>query len=163
MEQQEKLVLRAKLIASGILRYHSSRVSSVEELNRSVEILSEELSRIEDRDVALSIRDTVERAGLKVPEPSAAVPAEPQIELEPMERIDDGEDVRIEASEPVPFRYVRRANNQVSEQFEMVIRDLLKRGWTKSAIARALRVNRRVVIRVAREVQSAQQPPKLSG
>jgi hypothetical protein len=51
----------------------------------------------------------------------------------------------------VPARYVRRTNNQVSAELESFIRDLLARGWKKSAIARALRVNRRVVIRVARE------------
>jgi DNA invertase Pin-like site-specific DNA recombinase len=52
--------------------------------------------------------------------------------------------------------YHRRANNQISEQAETLIRDLLDRGWTKTAIAESLRVNRRVVIRVARECQSAQ-------
>src|ERR1700726_3372796 len=46
-------------------------------------------------------------------------------------------------------RYVRRANNQVSAELEAFIRDLLARGWKKIAIARTLRVNRRVVIRVA--------------
>jgi hypothetical protein len=62
----------------------------------------------------------------------------------------------------IPVRYVRRANNQVSAELEAINRELLVRGWTKTAIARALRVNRRVVIRVAREevpnetIQSAQ-------
>ena len=50
-----------------------------------------------------------------------------------------------------PARYVRRANNQVSAELEAFIRDLLARGRTKTAIAHALRVNRRVVIRIARE------------
>jgi DNA invertase Pin-like site-specific DNA recombinase len=68
----------------------------------------------------------------------------------------------VEVRSRAPARYVRRANNQVSADLEAVIRDFLSRGWTKTAIARAFRVNRRVVIRVAREagpketVQSAQ-------
>lgn len=58
-------------------------------------------------------------------------------------------------SEQSPYR--RRTNNQKSPEVESLIRDLLERGWTKSAIAESLRVNRRVVIRVAREaLQSAQ-------
>ena len=57
----------------------------------------------------------------------------------------------VEVRPRVPTRYVRRANNQVSAELEAFIQDLLARGRTKTAIARALRVNRRVVIRVARE------------
>jgi hypothetical protein len=57
----------------------------------------------------------------------------------------------VEVRPRTPARYVRRANNQVSAELEAIIRDLLARGWTKTAIARTLRVNRRVVIRVARE------------
>jgi DNA invertase Pin-like site-specific DNA recombinase len=52
--------------------------------------------------------------------------------------------------------YHRRANNQISAQTEILLRDLLDRGWTKTAIAESLRINRRVVIRVAREALSAQ-------
>jgi hypothetical protein len=57
----------------------------------------------------------------------------------------------VELRPRVPARYVRRANHQVSAEHEAFIRDLLARGWNKTAIARALCVNRRVVIRVARE------------
>lgn len=57
----------------------------------------------------------------------------------------------VEVRPLVPARYVRRADNQVSAELEAFIQDLLARGRTKTAIARALRVNRRVVIRVARE------------
>jgi DNA invertase Pin-like site-specific DNA recombinase len=56
----------------------------------------------------------------------------------------------VEVRRPAPAPYVRRANNQVSADLEAIIRDLLARGWTKTAIAHALRVSRRVVIRVAR-------------
>jgi len=68
----------------------------------------------------------------------------------------------VEVRPRAPALYVRRANNQVSAELEAIIRDLLASGWTKTAIARALRMNRRVVIRVAREavpsetIQSAQ-------
>jgi hypothetical protein len=47
--------------------------------------------------------------------------------------------------------YVRRTNNQVSAELEAIIRNLLARKWTKIEVARVLRVNRRVVLRVARE------------
>ena len=57
----------------------------------------------------------------------------------------------VEVRPRAPARYVRRANNQVSAELETFIRDLLARGRTKTAIAHALRVNRRVVIRIARE------------
>jgi hypothetical protein len=57
----------------------------------------------------------------------------------------------VEVRPRAPARYVRRANNQVSAELEAFIRDLLARGRTKTAIAHALRVNRRVVIRIARE------------
>jgi hypothetical protein len=59
--------------------------------------------------------------------------------------------------------YHRRANNQINDQAEALIRDLLDRGWTKTAIARQLKVNRRVVIRVALEAESAQQRRRLTG
>jgi hypothetical protein len=52
--------------------------------------------------------------------------------------------------------YCRRANNQKSEEVERSIRDLLDCGHTKTAISKLLKVNRRVVIRVAREAESAQ-------
>jgi hypothetical protein len=56
-----------------------------------------------------------------------------------------------------PAPYHRRTNNQKSEEVEAMIRDLLANEWSKSAIARHLRVNRRVVIRVALEAsQNAQ-------
>ncbi|HJZ64703.1 MAG TPA: hypothetical protein VKD70_10310 [Candidatus Acidoferrum sp.] len=56
--------------------------------------------------------------------------------------------------------YRRRANNQVSAEIEGLIRDMLNKGWTKTAIAKQLKINRRVVIRVSREFESAQQHSK---
>ena len=59
-----------------------------------------------------------------------------------------------------PARYRRRTNNQKSAEVEGFIRELLDRGWAKTAIAKQLKVNRRVVIRVAREAESAQNTKK---
>jgi len=53
--------------------------------------------------------------------------------------------------------YHRRANNQKSPETEELIRQLLEKGLSKTAIAKQLNVNRRVVIRVAAEaIQIAQ-------
>jgi len=65
----------------------------------------------------------------------------------------------VEVRPRAPARYVRHANNQVSAELEAIIRDLLARDWTKTAIAHALRVNRRVVIRVARETAASETTP----
>jgi hypothetical protein len=62
--------------------------------------------------------------------------------------------VNLSQSEQAP--YCRRANNQISAPAEALIRHLLDHGWTKTAIAETMRINRRVVIRVAREALSAQ-------
>jgi hypothetical protein len=63
-----------------------------------------------------------------------------------------------QSAQPQP-RYRRRANNQVSEAVEALIRDLLQQQWTKTAIAKHLKVNRRVVIRVAREAAECTAAP----
>jgi sulfur transfer complex TusBCD TusB component (DsrH family) len=65
----------------------------------------------------------------------------------------------VEVRSRAPASYVRRANNQVSAELEALIRDLLARGWTKTAISHDLRVNRRVVIRVAREAVPSETIP----
>jgi len=66
--------------------------------------------------------------------------------------------IHLPENAQAPYR--RRSNNQKSAEVEEVIRDLLNKSWTKTAIAKHLKVNRRVVIRVAREAQSAQETPK---
>jgi hypothetical protein len=64
--------------------------------------------------------------------------------------------VDVPKSAEAPYR--RRTNNQKSAELEEFIRQLLGRGMTKTAVAKQLSVNRRVVIRVAREAfQNAQQ------
>jgi len=173
MEQQEKLAKRARLVASGILRYHTFKLLSLEELNQSVEILAEDLASLRDRDVALKIRGDVERCGLKFPKLGSA-PSDSQVHTERSTKLEELDDALVEElndnaahttqrKERMPCQYVRRAGNQVSEQLETFIRELLGCGWKKSAIARALRINRRVVIRVAREAQSAQKSSGSSG
>jgi hypothetical protein len=70
----------------------------------------------------------------------------------------------IQLAQNSPALYQRRANNQVSAEVEAFIRELLDKSWSKSAIAKQLKVNRRTVIRVAREsVENAQQRRKLAG
>jgi hypothetical protein len=66
------------------------------------------------------------------------------------------EKMGVRVSRENAFTYVRRANNQVPAEVEALIRELLDRGWTKTAISKHLKINRRVVIRVAREAQNAQ-------
>jgi hypothetical protein len=107
--------------------------------------LADELDKIEGQDEALAIRANVRLYDLQIPEPSA--PAHPQslIDYSPRPIAEP------DAQEHERCSYVRSSNNQVSEQIETHIQELLRRGWTKSAIARALRLNCRVVIRVARE------------
>lgn len=64
----------------------------------------------------------------------------------------------VNVPKSVEIAYRRRTNNQKSAEIEEFIRQLLDRGFSKTAIAKRLKVNRRVVIRVAREaVLSAQQ------
>src|SRR5258708_3250892 len=63
-----------------------------------------------------------------------------------------------QSAQPQP-RYRRRANNQVSAEVESLIRDLLQQQWTKTAIAKHLKVNRRVVIRVSREAAECTADP----
>lgn len=62
----------------------------------------------------------------------------------------------VELPQSAQPAYHRRSNNQVSAKVETLIRELLDKNWSKSAIARHLKINRRVVIRVSREAQCAQ-------
>jgi len=105
------------------------------DLEWALEILGEELARAEATGEPLEeLRAHLAERGFSVPEHVAASDS-------------------TEALETSPHPYVRRANNQVSPETEALIRELLTQGQTKSAITRALRVNRRVVIRVAREME----------
>jgi hypothetical protein len=158
MENQERLIVRARLLASGIIRYWQYDKST--EVRNWLAIMAEELAKIEEPGVVLNIQESLRRFGLHVPEWSAPPP------LDGLAQGRAGAETQSNSSkdetepEPGAFVYNRRANNQVSECLEGCIRDLLRRGLSKSAVARALRVNRRVVIRVATEAQSAQQNRK---
>ena len=57
--------------------------------------------------------------------------------------------VQLRQSTQSPI-YRRRSNNQVSPEVEALIWELLSKNWSKSAIAKQLKLNRRVVIRVAK-------------
>jgi hypothetical protein len=157
METQEKLIIRARLLASGIIRYWQWEKSM--QVHLWVEIMAEELQAIQSQDEVLKIKENLLRYGLRVPEVATPPTVDTSDDVAPTVEINADtitSPVEEQDSAP-PFIYNRRANNQVSECTEACVRDLLRRGLSKSAIARAIRVNRRVVIRVAREAQSAQQ------
>jgi hypothetical protein len=154
---QEKLIMRARLVASGAIRWWQYDKSMA--VRQWCEIIAEELVKIEDPAVVLNIKESVLRYGLHLPEIQAPAFLDG---LDEAVAKTGGDSVKgeQEASHPPCWVYVRRANNQVSEYTEAHIRELLSRGLSKSAVARAIRVNRRVVIRVAHEAQSAQQGQK---
>jgi len=151
MEPQEKLVLRARLMASGV--FHRLQCGEPEKMHIWLHLLAEELAAIKETNVAANIRESLRRYGLYVPELSVDSSSDAGQQVEDNE----GSCVPVVEQAPPHCQYVRRAGNQVSEYTEARIRELLGRGLSKSAVAQALRVNRRVVIRVAREAQSAQQ------
>jgi DNA invertase Pin-like site-specific DNA recombinase len=68
----------------------------------------------------------------------------------------------VQISQKKPVSYKRRSNNQKSAVTESLIKDLLQRGWSKSAVAKELGVNRRVVIRVARENPECTEKSKIN-
>jgi hypothetical protein len=158
MKQEEKLITRARLIASGAIRWWQYEKPIA--VGQWCEILAEELAKIEDQAVVQNIRESVLRYGLHVPELRSIKP--PNGSEETSTEAESASDSRRDEHEreQSTFLYTRRAPNQVSEYTEAHIRELLNRGLTKSAVARALRVNRRVVIRVWREAQSAHQHQK---
>lgn len=149
-EAQEKAIVRVELIAAGIIRYHKHGLLSPLEKQQALEILADELVGIEGSDEALTIRTNVEKAGLQIPIAREPVHVDSPVGLSPAAETSDSEVSQLCTSKEVPYSYVRHSNNQVSEEIEMHIQELLGRGWNKSAIARSLRLNRRVVIRVAR-------------
>ena len=68
MKPEQKLIARADLIAAGLIRHHKFKVASPTEISQALEILAEDLARIEDQDEALKIRKRVEAYGLQIPE-----------------------------------------------------------------------------------------------
>jgi hypothetical protein len=148
--------MRTRLIASGTIRWWEFDKSI--EVRQWCEIVAEELAKIEDSAIVRNIRESLLRHGLHVPDlrPPASS-QETSTEVGPTS--DSSRDEH--GDERSTFLYTRRAPNQISEYTESHIRELLNRGLTKSAVARTLRVNRRVVIRVWREAQSAQQHQKM--
>lgn len=154
MNEQQKQIIRARLIASGIA--HWWPFDDPVEVSLWLEILAEELVKIEDENFVSSVRDSLRRCGLDVPEVMLTEP--PNLGRNAAAAEGAGKPSKNKHErEQSASSYTRRAPNQISEYTEAHIRELLRRGLSKSAVARALRVNRRVVIRVAQEAQSAQQ------
>jgi hypothetical protein len=73
MKMQPKLPARADLIAAGIIRYHKFKILSPREMCQALEILAEDLARIEDQQEALKIRTRVEGYALQIPQVDAVV------------------------------------------------------------------------------------------
>jgi hypothetical protein len=73
---QEKLIARARLIASGIIRYY--KLETAKEVDQSLEILAEEVAQIVASGEVRAIRGILERYGLQVPELRSAVHADQQ-------------------------------------------------------------------------------------
>lgn len=151
VEARDRAVARADLIAMGIVRCYKFKLLSPGEMQQALEVLADELAKIDGDDEALAIRSRIESFGLQIPKPSEPVhidsPAWPYLAAETSDS--DASPLCMMKKE-VAYRYVRHGNNQVSAEVEMHIQELLGRGWNKSAIARSLRINRRVVIRVSR-------------
>ena len=72
MNASGKSITRARLIASGIIRYWRYDKSK-EELHRWLEIMAEELATLRDQGAALKIREDLQTYGLRVPEVSTTV------------------------------------------------------------------------------------------
>jgi hypothetical protein len=66
MDALEKTIVRARLIASGIIRYWHCEKSK--EVHRWLEILAEELASLKEQGATLKIREELQRYGLRVPE-----------------------------------------------------------------------------------------------
>lgn len=140
----EKLTDRAGLVAFGVLYWRDCM--SRKDLEWVLKILGEEFAcAIAAGEDLEELRAFLAERGVSVPE---HVSGSDSSEALPQNRQESGS-----PREGPAHPYVRRANNQVSPETEALIRELLTQGQTKSAITRALRVNRRVVIRVAREME----------
>jgi len=72
MDATEKQILRAQLVASGIIGYWQWDKSK-RELERWIEIMAEELGGLKDSDTVLRIRENLLTYGLRVPEISPLV------------------------------------------------------------------------------------------
>jgi hypothetical protein len=88
MDASEKSIVRARLTASGIIRYWQYNKSK-EELDRWLEIMAEELATLRDQDAALKIREDLQWYGLRVPEVSTTVHFDNTIATEHLEETTD--------------------------------------------------------------------------
>src|SRR5260370_9791418 len=71
MDASEKSITRARLIASGIIRYWHYEKSK--EVHQWLEIMAEKLASLKEQDAVMKIREDLQRYGLRVPELNAPV------------------------------------------------------------------------------------------
>jgi hypothetical protein len=72
--RQEKIIARARLIASAIIRYY--KLETAKEVDQSLEILAEELAQITALDKMFAIRGILETYDLQIPDLSSTVYAD---------------------------------------------------------------------------------------
>src|SRR6516225_8891917 len=117
MDAQEKLIMRARLMASGV--FHRSRYGEPEEMHIWLLLLAEELVGIKETEVVANIRESLQKCGIYLPELGGDTSSDAGQHVENNE----GRCVAVEKQEPPQCQYIRRAGNQVSEYTEAHIRE----------------------------------------
>jgi hypothetical protein len=92
METQKKIIARARLIADGIMRNQKWSLLTPEEMGEALEILAEELARIEHAEESSKIRAIIEAHGMQFPQINNPVQSESMSGQEITEGIIDSED-----------------------------------------------------------------------
>jgi hypothetical protein len=94
MDATEKQILRAQLLASGVIRYWKWDKSKYE-LDRWLQVLAEELGIIKGSTAELRIRENLLTYGLRVPEVSTPVHVESPIALQATDAIGDSSESKV--------------------------------------------------------------------
>jgi len=94
MDATEKQILRAQLLASGVIRYWQWDKSK-SELERWLEVMAEELEHLNDPVALLKIRENLLRYGLRVPEVTTPVHVYNPIALQAADAIGDSSDSEV--------------------------------------------------------------------
>src|SRR5579864_1760224 len=95
METERKTVTRARLIADGIARNHKWSLLTPREMAEALEVLAEELAKIEHTEETLKIRAIIEAHGLQFPQKNSPVQADSVCEEEITENTCDAEDGQL--------------------------------------------------------------------
>ena len=95
MENQKKIIARARLIADGISRNHKWSLLTPAEMVEALEILAEELAKIEHDEEAPKIRARMEAHGLQFPPINSPVHADSMDGQETDEETSDTADSKL--------------------------------------------------------------------